>query len=90
MILELEVCWNESMWLLRYHEWIINSIPEEYFPPMPLPIPPDYAENLARRSKIVIKSILSPPLKMVLNTYYPLPSQPQPPRPLPQCDGPPR
>ena len=39
---------------------------------------------------MAIKSILSPPLKMTLNTYYPLPSQSQTPRPSPQCDAPPR
>ena len=55
---------------------------------MPLPIPLDYVQTLGRRSKGAIKGILTPPFKMTLNTYYPLP--PQPPRPSPQCDVPSR
>ena len=76
--------------LLRCHECIVNNISEEYCPPMLLPIPSDYADTLERISKMAIKGVLPLPLKMILNTYYPLPSQPQPPRPLPQCDAPPR
>ena len=34
------------------------------------------------------RGILPPPLEMIFNTYYPLP--PQPPRPSPQYDAPPR
>ena len=53
--------------------------------------PSRYVDNLARRSKIARKGILPPPLKIILNTYYPLSSQPQqPPQPSPQCDVPPR
>ena len=39
---------------------------------------------------MAIQGILLPPLKMILNTYYPLPSQPQPPWPSPHYDAPPR
>ena len=88
MHMELEACWNETKWLFKSHDCIVNNIQEEYCLPMPLPIPPGYAHNLWRRSKMSIKGILSPPLSMILNTYYPLP--PQPPRPSPQCDAPPR
>ena len=90
MRMELKACWNETRWLLRCHESIVNNIPEEYCPPMPLLIYPDYADNLGRRSKMATKVILPSPLKMILNTYYPLPSPSQPRRPSPQCDTPPR
>ena len=85
---ELEACWNVTEWLFKCHNCIVNNIPKEHCPTIPLPIPPDYVHNLGRRSKMAIKGILPPPLKMILNTYYPLPSQP--PRPSPQCDAPPR
>ena len=81
MHMELEACWNETEWLLRCHECIVNNIPEEYCSPTPLPIPPDYAHNLGRRSKMAIKSILPPSLKTVLNTYNSLPPQPSQPSP---------
>ena len=89
MHMELEACWNKTKWLLRCHECIVNNIAEEYCLPMPLPISTDYADKLGKRSKMAIKDILPPPLKMIRNTYYPLPSQPQPPRPSSQCDAPP-
>ena len=72
MYMELEACWNESRRLLRCHECIVNNIPEEYCPPMTLPIPLDYVDNLGRRSEMARKDILPPPLKMILNTYFPL------------------
>ena len=88
MSMELEACWNENEWLFKCYECIVSNIPEEYCPPMPLPIPPDYAHNLGMRSKMAITDTLPPPLNMILNTYHLLPSQP--PRPSPQCDAPPR
>ena len=88
--MELNACWKETRWRLRCHEGIVNNIPKENYLPMPLPIPSDYADNLGRRSKMVIKDIFPPPLKMILNTYYSLPGQLQPPRPSPQSDAPPR
>lgn len=30
-----EACWDESTWLLRYHDCTFNNIPEDYCPPMP-------------------------------------------------------
>ena len=90
MRIELEGGWNETRWLLRRHEGRVNNVPEEYCPSVLLLIPPDYADNLGRRSKMAIKGILPPPLKIILNIYYPLRSPPQLPRPSPQCAAPPR
>ena len=89
MRMKLEACQNETEWLFKCHDCIVNNHTEERCcPPMPLPIPPDYVQTLERRSKMAIKGILPPPLKMILSMYYPL--LPQPPRPSPQCDVPSR
>ena len=84
--MELGASQNETEWLFKYHDCIVNNIPEERWPPMPLPISPDYVQNLGRRAKMAIKGVLPTPLKMMLNTHYPLRSQPL--RPSPQCDVP--
>ena len=36
---------NELGWLVRYEECVVNSCPEDDFPPMPLPIPPGYTKK---------------------------------------------
>ena len=59
MLVELEECRKELDLLLRYHGCIINNCPKEDYPPMPLPIPSDYAENLAR-VETAEKGILAP------------------------------
>ena len=83
MRMELEACQNETEWLFKGHDCMVNNLPEERCPPMPLLIPPDYVQNLGRRSKMAIKGVLPPPFKVILNTYDPL--SPQPPQPSPQC-----
>ena len=42
MQLELEACRNELDWMARVHDCLLNSCPEEDFPPMPRPISSTY------------------------------------------------
>ena len=49
----------------------VKNCPEEDYPPRPLPIRPDYIENLQRRLGKAMKGILPPTLKMILKMYYP-------------------
>ena len=56
---------------------------------MSLAVPPDYVENLNKRSEMTRKGILPPPLKMILKTPYPLPVHQQPPPTSPPLEIPP-
>ena len=58
MQVELEACGRECKWLLRCHHCIVNNFPDEYCPPMPLPISTDYAKNLMRRWEMPKKGVL--------------------------------
>ena len=80
--MELEGCKDECKCLIRYNHCMANNCPKEYCPPMPVPIPPDYAKILMRKWEMAKKSILPHALKMTLKTYYPLPVH-QPPVPPP-------
>ena len=75
MQMELEKYRNEFGWLIRCHNCIFDSCPKEDYPPRPLPIPPDRTGNLERRIREAVKGILSPTLKMILKTCYPLPAR---------------
>ena len=46
MLIELENCRNELRWLLRRDNCIVDNCPKEDHPKMPLPVSPDYTENL--------------------------------------------
>ena len=63
MHMELKACWDELDWLIRYHNCAAYNCPEEEYPPRPLPIPPDYIDNLQTRLSKVMKGIL-PPIKI--------------------------
>ena len=69
MQVELETCRDELDWLIRCHNCAAYNCPEEEYPPRHLPIPPDYIENLQSRLGRVMKVILSPTLKMILNPF---------------------
>ena len=58
MQMGFEACRDDLDWLLICHDCIVNNCPEEYYPPMSLPIPPGYTKNLARRAEMVKKGIL--------------------------------
>ena len=72
MQVEFETCRDKCEWLLRCHHCVANNCPEEYCPPTPISIPPDYAKTLIERWKMTRKGILPPNIKMVLKTHYPL------------------
>ena len=58
MCMELEACWNETERLFKCHDCIVNNIPEEYCPPMPLPVPPDYANNLIEEGRVATIAVV--------------------------------
>ena len=51
MSTSLEKCRNELGWLARYEKCIVNNCPKEYFPLMPLPIPPGYTKKNGAESE---------------------------------------
>ena len=61
MQMKFETCSDEC------HHCGVENCPEEYCPPRPLLIPPDYAKSLFRRWKME-KRVLPPVLKMILKT----------------------
>ena len=89
MLVKPEECKDELDWLLRCSDCNVNNCSKEDYPPMPLPIPPNYANNLTRRVEMAKKSILLPSYKMVLNEYFLLPVQQSPVLPqhqkIPSC-----
>ena len=86
MQLELKACLDEIDWMISGHMCSANSCSEEEYPSRPLPIPPDYIDNLQSRLVEVKKGILPPTLKM-FKTYYHLPARQVPiPSPAVQPD----
>ena len=61
--------------MMRCHNCEAFDCPEEKYPPRPLPIPPDYMDNLQSRLVKVKKGILPPTLEMILKTYNHLPAR---------------
>ena len=49
MQLELEACQEEIVWMIRYHNCEALNRPQEEYPTRPLPIPPNYIDNLHSR-----------------------------------------
>ena len=87
MQMELDNCRNELVCLIRCHNCAAESCPEREYSPMPLPISPHYIDSLQKRLFKAMKGIyilLPPTLKMVLNTYYPLPARQAPVHPQQQ------
>ena len=78
MQLEHEACLDEINWVIRYHICEALNCPLEEYPSRPLPIPPDYIDNLQSRSIKVKKDILPPTLKMILKTHYHPPARQAP------------
>ena len=78
MQMKLERCSNELGWLIRRHDCTVDNCLEENYPPMPLPIPPGYTENLERRMRKAMNGILPSTLKMLIKTYYSLPARQAP------------
>ena len=73
MQLEFEACQEEIVWMIRCHNCEALNRPQEEYPARPLPIPPNYIDNLHSRLIKVQHGILPPTLKMILKTRYNLP-----------------
>ena len=46
MRLELEACLDDINWMIRCHNCEALNCPQGEYPARPLPIPPDYIDNL--------------------------------------------
>ena len=55
MKMELEACEGDLDWLIRCYLCAVNDYPEEYGPPMPLPVPPGYHKKMEKRAQIAAK-----------------------------------
>ena len=76
MQLELEACLEEINLMLRCHNYEALNRTQEEYPARPLPIPPDYIDNLKSRLIEVKKRIIPPTLKIIIKIYYHLPAAP--------------
>ena len=84
MQMELDNCRDELLWLIRCHNCAADNCPEKEHPRRPLPIPPDYINNLQRRLEKPLNVVLPPTLTMILKTYYLLPVRQAPVHPQQQ------
>ena len=73
MQVKLEACQEEIIWMIRCHNCEALNRPQEEYPARPLPIPPNYIDNLHSRLIKVQWGVLPPTLKMILKTRYNLP-----------------
>ena len=80
MKLELEACQEEIVWMITCHNCEALNRPLEEYPTRPLPIPPNYIDNLHSRLIKVQQGVLPPTLKMILKTRYSLPAPTTSPR----------
>ena len=83
MQLKLEACQEEIIWMIIFHNCEALNHPQEEYQARPLPIPPNYIDNLQSRLTTVKQGILPPTLKMILKTYILL-QQAQHPKPQEQ------
>ena len=81
MQLKLEACQEETVWMIRCHNYCeaLNR-PQEEYPARPLPIPPNYIYNFHSRLIKVQQGVVPPTLKMILKTRYNLPAPTTSPR----------
>ena len=80
MQLELEACQQEIVWVIRCHNCEALNRPQEEYRAKPLPLTPNYIDNLHSRLIKVQQGVWPPTLKMILETRYNLP----PPTTLPR------
>ena len=73
MQLELKACQEEIVWRIRCHNCEALSRPQEEYPVRPLPIPPNYIDNLHSRLIKVQQGAWPPTLEIILKTRYNLP-----------------
>ena len=86
MQLELEACQKEIVWMIRCHNCETLNRPQEEYPARPLPVPPNYIDNLHSGLIKVHQGVWPPTLKMILKTRYNLPPPTTSPRTV-QPDG---
>ena len=60
--------------MVRCHNCEALNRPQEEYPARPLPIPPNYIDNLQRKLIEVKQGVLPPTLKMILKTRYHFPA----------------
>ena len=80
MQLGLEACQEEIVWMIGCHNCEALNRPQAEYPARPLPIPPNYIDNLHSRLINVQQGVLPPTLKMILKTRYNLPPRTTSPR----------
>ena len=80
MQLELEACQEKIVWMIRCHNCEALNRPQEEYPARPLPIPPNYIDNLQSRLTKVQQGVLPPTLKTILETRCHLPAPTTSPR----------
>ena len=80
MQLELEACQEEIVWMITCLNCEALNRPLEEYPARPLPIPPNYIDNLHSRLIKVQQGVLPPTVKMILKTRYSLPAPTTSPR----------
>ena len=73
MQLELEACQEEIVWMITCHNCEALNRPLEEYRARPLPIPPNYIDNLHSRLLKVQQGVLPPTLEMILKIRYNLP-----------------
>ena len=71
--LELEACQEEMVWMIRCHNCEALNRPQEDYLARPLPLPPNYIDNLHSRFIKVQQGVLPPTLEMIVKTRYNLP-----------------
>ena len=70
MQLEPEASQEEIVWMIRCHNCEALNRPQEKHPARPLPIPPNYIDNLHSSLIKVQQGVWPPTLKMILKTRY--------------------
>ena len=73
MQLELEACQEEIVWMITCHNCEALNRPLEEYSARPLPISPNYIDNLHSRLIKVQQEVLPPTFKVAVNTIVPRP-----------------
>ena len=83
--LDLEACLEEINWMITCCNCKALNCPREDYPARPLPIPPDYIDNLQSRFIKAKNNTLPPTLEMMLKTHYIFQHDVQRPKSQQQC-----
>ena len=80
MQLKLEACQEEIVWMIRCHNCKALNHPQEEYSARPLPIPPNYIDNLHSSLIKVQQRVWPSTLKIILKARYHLPTPTTSPR----------